>query len=509
MIYCRAGVALLLAALGALAQEAPPAEAADWKAEEEAVLREAAERGIMPDRKAAAVALATEERGDNVLLPDVDEHVISHSKLFSVSGGDSLRMGAIASRADDLYAQVSKLLQLEKSHKHLISIRLLGRSSDAPSLNPIRTRINIIDGQPNFQVRIFPGGGIDLDRLDKAIITMILYENALRDLDPGAYPESIGLPGWLVAGVQQAVLWKAGRAERRIYQQLFNRAEMLSPEEMISIEKPEALDAASRQVFEVSCGVLLMSLIDREGGINQLKNLLSTAATADGSPVETITEHFHELGVDSSLLNKWWAIELANLALPRATDSMAPLESEKMLQEALTLMYFDPVTEVPRPVSLDDAYALAELPNWPKQVQPNITRLVALSHTCFPGYRPIVTEYCRIIGQLISGAHPDEVQSSLGPLQELRRAYYSAAIRGRDYLDWFEITFTGQERGRSFDSYLETMQMLRRDDPGPDTPMSRYLDDIEALYQQEEGTPLPRHLRRQAHDNHKQKKKQK
>ena len=37
--------------------------------------------------------------------------------------------------------------------------------------------------------------------------------------------------------------------------------------------------------------------------------------------------------------------------------------------------------------------------------------------------------------------------------------------------------------------------MLRREDPGPDTPMSRYLDDIEALYLQEEGTPLPRSLR--------------
>ena len=493
-------MAVLSLALGAAAQESAADDSA-WKAEEEAVLREAAARGITPDKKAAAVALATEQYGDNVLLPDVDEHVISHSKLFSVSGGDSLRMGAIATRADDLYGQVCKLLQLEKAHKHTISIRLIGRSTDAPALHPIRTRINIIDGQPNFQVRIFPGGGIDLDRLDKAIITMVLYENVLRDLDSGAYPETVGLPGWLVAGVQQAVLWKSGRAERRIYQQLFNRAEMLSPEEMISIEKPEELDAASRQVYEVSCGVLLMSLIEREGGIDQLKNLLSSAATADGTPVETITEHFHELGVDSTLLNKWWAIQLANLAMPRATDSMAPLETEKLLQEALTLMYFDPVTEIPRPVELDDAYALAELPNWQKQVQPNIARLVSLSHTCFPGYRPIITEYCRILGHMINGAAPDEVQSSLGPLQELRRAYYTAAIRGRDYLDWFEITFTGKERGRSFDSYLETMQMLRREDPGPDTPMSRYLDDIEALHRQEEGTPLPQHLRRQAREN--------
>ena len=91
--------------------------------------------------------------------------------------------------------------------------------------------------------------------------------------------------------------------------------------------------------------------------------------------------------------------------------------------------------------------------------------------------------------------------------QELRRAYYSAAIRGRDYLDWFEITFTGQERGRRFDSYLETMQLLRREPPGPDTAMSRYLDDIEALYGQKEGAPLPDSLRKAARQNRKNKQK--
>ena len=502
-----AAAAVISLALAAVAQEPQSAEAIDWQAEEEAVLREAAERGIVPDKKAAAMQQANEKATFNGFLPEADEHVVSHSKLFSVSGGNALRMGAIASRADDLYSQVCKLLELERNHKHLISIRLLGKSTDAPSLHPIRTRINIIDNQPNFQVRIFPGGGIDLDRMDKAIITMILYEYVLRDLDTGAYPEEMALPGWLVAGLQQAVLWKTGRAERKLYQQLFHRAEMLSPEEMVSIENPEKLDAASRQVYEVSCGVMLMSLIDREGGLDQLKNLLSSAATADGSPVEILTEHFHELGVDSTLLNKWWAIELANLALPRANEPMAPLETEKMLQEALTIMYFDPETEVPRPVSVDDAYTLLELPNWRKLVQPAIARLVSLSYTCFPGYRSIITEYCRVIGQLADGAHPDEVQSSLGPLQELRRAYYSAAIRGRDYLDWFEITFTGKERGRSFDSYLETMQLLRSEAPGPDTAMSRYLDDIEALYNQKEGTPLPASLRQTARQNHTTRKK--
>lgn len=493
-----AGVAVLPLLVAAVAEEP---QQADWQAEEAALLKEAAERGITPDKKAAAAAMANERQGFTGFLPDADEHVLSHSKLFSVSGGDSLRMGAIATRADELYGQMRKLLQLEKNLRWPISIRLIGRHADAPVLNPVRTRINIIEGQPNFQVRIHPGGGIDLSRMDKAIIRMVLYQYALRDVDPEAYPDTVEIPEWLVAGVQQAVLWKSGKADKRVYRQLFDRAEMLSPEEVITMVKADEQDAASREVYEVSCGVLIMSLVDREGGAAQLKNLISNAALDDSPTEDTLTAHFHELGVDRTLLNKWWAVELAQLSLPQASDAMTPLETEKMLQEALTIMYFAPGSKTPRPVSLDNAYALAELPNWQQFIAPSISQLVSLGYTCFPGYRSIIAEYCRVIEQMAAGANPDTMQNSLLPLQELRRAYYSASIRGRDYLDWYEITFTGEARGRSFDSYLETMRLLRQDIPGPETPMSRYLDDIEALYTQKEGAPLPPSLRRQAQEN--------
>ena len=37
-----------------------------------------------------------------------DQHVVSQSRMFSVSGGDSLRMGAIATKADEVRGQVVK-----------------------------------------------------------------------------------------------------------------------------------------------------------------------------------------------------------------------------------------------------------------------------------------------------------------------------------------------------------------------------------------------------------------
>ncbi len=443
------------------------------------------------EQRAAEKALAA-------ATAEPDEHVVSQSRMFSVSGGDSLRMGAIASKADEIKGHVNKLLGMEAEWKYGVSIRLLGQPSDPPRPNPIRTRISIIGHEPNLQIRIYPGGGIDVDKLSNAIITMLLYERALRDMRADALPESIKMPMWLVTGIQQAVLWKTGRADRRLYRNLFERAEMLSPEEIVATENAWNLDAASRQVYEVSCGVLMMSLINRPGGLSQLRDMVADSIMAEGNPKEIIASHFYELGIDANLLNKWWALELAALSLPRATEALTPMETENELVEALTVMYYDEDSATPLPVNADDVYTLTAIPDWKKQMRPCVERLMELSHRCFPGYRPIITEYCRAIGELLNGASPDAVQNILLPLRELRSAYVATSIRGRDYLDWYEITHLGHANKAGFRHYLDAMRILRREAPGPDTHISRYLSDIEILHTLQAGDALPDTLRHRA-----------
>ncbi len=423
-----------------------------------------------------------------------DAHVVSESRLFSVSGGEALRMGAIASRADEIYHNVCQLLGLDERWKYAISIRLTGQPTDSPVANPIRTRIAILGGEPNFQIRIHPGGGIDVNRLTNAIISMVLYERALRGMNPNAIPGELSMPEWLVTGVQQAILWKRGRADRSLYRSLFNRAEMLSPQDVIATQEPHKLDAATRQVYDVSCGVLFMSLLNQPGGQSSLRDMLADAATAEGSPAEIIGRYFHELSLDDGLLNKWWALELAALSAQRGTEALSPLETERQLTEALTVIVYDEETRRPHTLSVENAYALVEQPRWRQLVRSNLEQLMLLSQRCFPGYRLIMTEYCRALAELMNGATPDEVQNILGPLMELRRAYVRASIRGRDYLDWYEITHLGKGSGGSFDAYLDAMRLLRRRQQGRPTPISRYLDDIELLHTLEENNPLPAHL---------------
>lgn len=430
-------------------------------------------------------------------VEDADEHVVSQSRMFSVSGGDSLRMGAIATKADEVRGAVCHLLGLDTSWKYGISIRLIGKSSDAPEPNPIRTRISIIGSEPNFQIRIYPGGGIDVERLTNAIITMTVFERALSEQRVDALPDSVSIPHWLITGIQQAVLWRSGKADRRLYRSLFDRGEMLAPEDIISTENPHKLDATSRSVYEASCGVLIQALVNREGGPAQLRELITESAMTEGSAREIISAHFHELGVDANMLIKWWALELAALSEAPATEMLTPMESEKKLAEALTVLWYDPETLAPHPVSADNAYALLELPDWRNKLKPCVEQLMELNLRCFPGYRAIIMEYCRAFNDLLQGAKPDDVQEILLPLRELRQAYITTSLRARDYLDWYEITHLGESSHKEgFTAYLETMSLLRREKPGPDTHMSRYLRDIEELYTLPSGQALPEEMMR-------------
>lgn len=441
---------------------------------------------------------ATQDSGARRVLQEfvqADEHVVSQSRMFSVSGGDALRMGAIAAHADELRSLLNKLLELDNKWKYAISIRLLGNTADAARANPIRTRVRIIGKEPNLQIRIFAGGGINITRLDEAIITMLLYEYALRDIQPDALPDYLQMPPWLITGIRQAVLWRQGRADRRLYQNLFNRGDMLSPEQIVSMPSPERLDASSRQLFEVSCGVLVMGLLHQKEGADQLRNLLAEALTQEGSPKDVIATHFHGLDADGNSFSKWWALELASLSAPQMVETLTPIESEKRLSEALLVTGVNKDTRVAYSLSMADVDELLKLPDWQMQIRTCADRLAELNLRCFPGYRAIIAEYIRAIGELASSAKPENVKRILEPLAELRQAYSDASLRGRDYLDWYEITHLGHAQQQNFDNYTETMRLLRRDTPGPTTPISQYLDDIETLYSLDEGEALPKHLR--------------
>ena len=496
---------LLLSVLCAWAQGAPTDDTVvetpnDWAGEEEEPVDALPDWLIdipAEDEEGASRGLRPMERKQYIVA---DEHVVSQSRMFSVSGGDALRVGAIASHADDIRMQLNRLLGIDDKWKYLVSVRVLGTTADTPRANPIRMRVRIIGNEPNIQIRVFAGGGINVAGLDKALISALLYEYALRGLRPDALPDVLEMPPWLVTGLQQTLLWKQGRIDRRYYERLFKKGDMVSPEKIIDTADPEELEAGALQVYEVACGVLVMGLLQQNSGAERLRALLADALTEEGSTRRVITAYFHEMGVDNNNFNKWWALALATLAMPHPMDVLTPLETEKQLDEMLQVTGLDSEKRVPYLVKVTDMEALKKLPDWQYQVRGCIDMLTELSTHCFPGYRSVIMEYLRALGEMLSGADQEKVDRIVTPLEELRRAYKAASVRGRDYLDWFEITRLGNSGNSNFSSYLDTMRLLRKESPGPATPISRYLDDIETLHGLKEGEALPAKLLRRKDD---------
>ncbi len=430
-----------------------------------------------------------------------DAHIISQSRVFSVSGADGLRVGAIAARADDIRAQLCRLLDIPQKKQFNISLRLLGQVGDPRVYPRMKQQIDLIGKVPSLTLFIQAGGGIDVEELNKQIISISLYEYALRDINLEAVDGSIAIPHWLVTGIQQAVMLRNDKIDRVIYQQLFDRAEMLSPEQIINHKKPWELDARSRQIYETSCGVLILGLLGQTGGEVRVRDMVRESIMKEGDLLNILQQHFHEVGLSENALAKWWALELANLAVPKTTETMTPLETEQRLVDALRITYINPEVGVPEQISLDDAYRIVQMEDWKSQLLPIPHALSAMSVRCYPSYRPFILEYIRAINLLLKNEDPDEIQNIIGPIREMREAYVIAAVRVRDYLDWYEITHTGRSNQAAFTSYLDTMAMLRNEQTTADTAISRYLSDIEELFKLPTDKPLPKRMQKELKEN--------
>ncbi len=411
--------------------------------------------------------------------------VTSESRAFVVISEDSLRAGAIASRADDIRKHLQEIISLPALREFPIHIELLGKTTDSSSLNPYALHIDVLDKKPIIKLDVNIAGGVDINELHRYIVRACLYEHAMRSVDLNAYEEGedvqLRLPLWLTLGIEQTILWRGGRVDRSVFVELFQQSDILHIEQLLDMPNDGQLDGRSRQIMEASSAALIQSLIAQEQGKQLLLSLLEEAINSQQSSKEMIQSYFHELGMDNSALQKWWALELAKLASPKLTETQAPLASEESLANALIVTYVDEESRQVRQVSFDDIYNFVKIPNYEKLLPRLQNRLIRIGVYSFPGYRPIITEYRRAIAFLEAGKEADEIFSIIGPLRELREAYITTAKRGRDYLDWYEITQLAPQDSPQLQQYLRLRQQLREEHKPVETHMSRYLRDIEKL----------------------------
>ncbi len=427
--------------------------------------------------------------------------ITSVSGAFTVTSRDSLRAGAVASRADDVFKHLQQLISLPAKTRAPMLIELVGEPHDDVQYNPYQLNIDLHGEKPVVRMRVHVGGGINVPELHRAIVRLCLYEYALSQLDMALYADGdeagVSLPLWLTTGVEQALLWRSGRLDRDLFAQLFQQSEVLSINAILDISTSHSLDGTTRQLFEASCTALMLSLLNQEGGKQAVLSMLASGFDGEQSARQQLMQHFHAAGIEDNALQKWWALELANMATPSMLENMHPLQTEEELASILSQTYVNRSTGQPLIIPVDNFQAFTQHPEW-RALIPSIQRkLQGLYVRAFPTYRPIIEEYQKLLTQLLMDDEATQYTEALEELYELRSQYKKVSIRTRDYLDWYEMTHLGGEMSADFQQYLRMREMLRRQPTAVETHMSRYLRDIEMLMEMKAGEDLPPHMQRE------------
>jgi len=411
---------------------------------------------------------------------------ISSSGQFRVRGGSAAQRGSLATEAERVRSRFHRLLNQDGEEVGLpMEIVLHGEAGDPPRERALAYELRFTRSNFLLRVHVDLARGIDLARMERAVIRGLLYEAGLEGVEPGPLDAPLEVPEWLVEGLREAMRWRAGEAERRLYRGVFEQESLFTMDELLETGPADyaRMDGASRLAFQVLSGALAMALLDQPGGVRGMVAFCGEVARFDGEQPILLRRHFPELNLSEKSLAKWWALTLAQLAETPVSEVMTVAATERALEEALRLRHRDgegmaaslPLERWRELESLGERERL-------EAVRPAQDALNRLSFRCFPSYRPLLLDYQRLLVAWVREDELDVFDAELSLLAETRQRMMERSVRARDYLDYLEIAGANELSG-SFDDYLRLKKELReRSRAEREDELSRYLDTLERVY---------------------------
>ncbi|MDX1681141.1 MAG: hypothetical protein R3242_10465, partial [Akkermansiaceae bacterium] len=200
------------------------------------------------------------EEDDGPIEPVIEDRVvISSSKQFRISGGNALGRGLCAILAENAKEELLMLLERPDDWKIAVSVRLHGEPGDEPPSHSILTRLQVVEGVYTLHLDLHLAKGLPVDRFKQAILEMLVYERALRDLPLLEEGMALSVPPWLGVGLREACAWRMQEADRRLYAAMFKQGGAYKVNDLLALTRNEyaQLDEASEVAFRVSAGALV------------------------------------------------------------------------------------------------------------------------------------------------------------------------------------------------------------------------------------------------------------
>lgn len=411
--------------------------------------------------------------------------ITSSSGQFRISGGEAALRSSLSFLAEATKDELDALSEKPTPGKIPISLILHGKPGDPI---PVRQVVNDLQwGEDGFRliIHVHMAQGVNSARLRSAILAALIYEKSLRDQPPGPLEEKLLVRPWLIEGISEAIDWRAGKSDRRLYQTIFQSGGLFRLEEMLDVSQAQwdDHDAATRTAFRVSAGGLIMALLEQPSGREGFDQFLREAARFGGDMPVLLRKHFPSLSLSQKSLEKWWALQMANQARLSLTEVMSIADTEQALSQALKLRRRDESGLI-NMMEFSDWQQLTTLPQPDRAFGVALAQdsLVRLSYRCFPSYRPILRDYQEFLQALVKGDKKQQLATTFRELDESRIIMAQRSTRAVDYLDWFEIT-RARETSGVFDDYIKLKKRLDQGIRVRPDHVSRYLDRAQLLFQ--------------------------
>ena len=377
-------------------------------------------------------------------------------------------VGELAGKALPIYVQLYPAVDGKPS--------VMKRSFFVSSQGESKYRLQI-------DLRLGPGNSFDRGEFDRRLLEMILMERTLRSLPVEETAEKVEIRPWLVAGLLEAMAWRNGRGDRRMYSSLMESGGWVEVEKLVARINLTELDVLSRELFRASSGALVMALLSQTQGTENMRKFLARVAVFEGEQLTLLRTHFPQVNLGPEGLERWWMLQVAAMSEKKLTEVMTIPETDRRVGKILQLHLKD-VRGRPMQVGLDSWRMVAELETKEERLEAvryTVDLLAHLSFRCFPTYRPVIGDYLEIMSDLVKGK-TNNIDERIAGIESYRKIEMERYAKVVDLMDWFHLVSVREESG-AFDNYLRVRESLRHGGENRNDPLNRYLDKVQTAFE--------------------------
>ncbi len=423
----------------------------------------------------AAVLLLGAWRGSaSAVMPA--ERSVSSSRQFVVYGPDTRLRGAICELAERVKRSALGLLGTRDDWKTPIVVDAQPPDLSDSTGRVARLRVNQTGAGLKFQLELRIPADVRAPEVERELLRAVLLEIMYRsqpNISPGtAYVEP---PDWLLDGI----IALAGGEDAAAIARLLSAAQagaVLTLREFLE-QKRGLLDSPSRALHRAYSAALVSMLIESPAGRARLLQFVADLDQASNDPFADLTAHFPALGTDAEQIEKRWRGSVARLATSAPYRSLTCEETNRRLSEILRVNV--PDGEKADVYTLEEAAQFRRNPAAVADLRRLTSDLLLLSGRAHPLYAPIVSEYQRIVAQLLRRKAPKARR--LAELRATREDLTRRMSDIEDYLNWYEATQSHVASG-TFREYLRAAEEATEPVQRRRDPISVYLDALETQF---------------------------